>query len=322
MIVTVTACGIGGQPGGTLLGSSGSTTAGATPASPPSSSGTPASSRPGDPSPAAPAVLLAVGDIATCDGSQDEAVARLTAATAGTVALLGDVAYPDGSEADYRDCFLPAWGELTSRLWPVPGNHEYETAGAAPYFAYFGARAATPGQGWYAYDLGSWRIYALNSNCDAIGGCGVGSSQLTWLAVDLADHPRQCSLAYWHHPRFSSGRHGDAPFMRDAWAMLEAAGTDVVLAGHDHTYERFAPLDADGTPSPDGIRSFVVGTGGKSHYNFERLRAGSEVRDNEHFGILRIDLADGGYAWRFLATGTAAEIDSGQAACRPAGPRR
>lgn len=266
--------------------------------------------------PTDPAVLLAVGDISTCKGNDDEAVAGLVSATPGLVALLGDIAYPDGSEEDFRECFAPAWHGLANRLRPVPGNHEYETSEAAPYFAYFGASAALPGQGWYAYDLGAWRIYALNSNCDEIGGCGPGSPQLDWLAADLAGHPRACALAYWHHPRFSSGRHGDAPSMAETWAVLEAEGTDVVLAGHDHTYERLAPLGSDGALNPDGPRSFVVGTGGKSHYNFEHLRSGSEVRDNEHFGILRLDLADGRYAWRFLATDSTDEVDSGQGECR------
>jgi hypothetical protein len=263
-----------------------------------------------------PATLLAVGDVASCDRSTDEAVAQLAAGSDGTVALLGDIAYPSGREGDFRDCFAPAWGSLGDRLRPVPGNHEYLSDAAAPYFAYFGAQAATPGEGWYAYELGSWRIYALNSNCDQIGGCGQGSPQLAWLVSDLAEHPHRCTLAYWHHPRFSSGRHGDASSMRDVWDVLDAAGADVVLAGHDHTYERFGPLDADGAARADGIRSFVVGTGGRSHYDFEHPRAGWEARDNRQFGLLRLTLSRDGYAWRFLSTDSATVVDSGQASCR------
>jgi acid phosphatase type 7 len=260
-------------------------------------------------------VLLAVGDIASCGRDDDEAVAELVARTRGTVALLGDIAYPNGRERDFRECFEPAWGPLLDRLRPVPGNHDYDTRDAAPYFDWFDDRAGEPGRGWYAYDLGEWRIYALNSNCEEVDGCGPGSPQLAWLTEDLAANPRECVLAYWHHARFSSGRHGDSARMADAWAVLDDAGADVVLAGHDHTYERLAPLGPDGTPALDGIRSFVVGTGGRSLYDFGRPRPGTEARENAHFGVLRLDLSPGSYAWRFLPV-TGGQLDPGTGTCR------
>src|SRR5438093_8409251 len=153
--------------------------------------------------------LLAVGDVAFCDSSADEAVAAAAGRIPATIALLGDNAYPDGSPEDFAKCFNPAWGSLRNRIRPAPGNHDYQTSQAAGYFSYFGSAAGTPGQGWYSYDLGSWHLIALNSECDAIGGCGAGSPQLTWLQADLEAHPTACALAYWHHPRYSSGMHGD-----------------------------------------------------------------------------------------------------------------
>lgn len=271
----------------------------ATPSTPPASF----------PSGAPYAVLLAVGDIAYCDSSADDQVGELAARLPGTIALLGDNAYPRGSSGDYENCFDPVWGGLRDRLRPVPGNHEYETKRASGYFSYFGAGAGDPAEGWYSYDLGGWHLIALNSECDAIGGCGNGSRQLSWLVADLEAHPAVCTLAYWHHPRFSSGRHGDDDMTDALWDALAAANTDVVLFGHDHDYERMAPID--------GMRSFVVGTGGRSLYAWPGSPGPhTEVRANDTYGLLELRLAEADYSWRFIPAGGGTFTDTGSGTCR------
>nr|MDP8942776.1 metallophosphoesterase [Actinomycetota bacterium] len=275
-------------------------------------------------SPAAPSdpVLAAAGDIA-CAASESvtaltcrqEATARaLESLRPDAVATLGDNQYPGGSLADFSASFDPTWGRLKAAIRPAPGNHEYATAGAAGYFDYFGAAAGDRANGYYSYDLGAWHVVVLNSNCGIVS-CAPGSAQLTWLEDDLARHPRACVLAYWHHPRFSSGRHGDDPSMQPAWEILAYAGADVVLSGHDHDYERFAPIDAAGVVSPRGMRQFVVGTGGKSLYALGPPRGGSEVRDSSAFGVLALTLHPAGYSWRFVPEEGAAFADTGSDAC-------
>ena len=254
------------------------------------------------------AVLLAVGDIGSCKGDADEAVAALAARLPGTIALLGDIVYENGSPGDYATCFDPAWGALRSRIRPAPGNHDYQTADATGYFSYFGAAAGTPGQGWYSYQLGTWHVIVLNSNCADVGGCGDGSPQLAWLQADLLAHPAACTLAYWHHPRYSSGRHGTDARTDPLWRALAAANADLVLSGHDHDYERRAPVD--------GIRSFVVGTGGRSLYELARPAAAqTELRANRSYGLLALELGDGGYAWRFVTAAGASLTDAGAGTC-------
>ena len=283
----------------------------ATPSSAPS--GLPSGSPGGTPTSAptgtgADAILLAVGDIAYCDATADELVGELAARLPGTIALLGDNAYQHGSAADYANCFDPTWGGLRDRLRPVPGNHEYETKEAAPYFSYFGAAVGNVGQGWYSYDLGAWHLIALNSECGAIGGCGPGSPELSWLEADLAAHPVACTLAYWHHPRYSSGRHGDNDMTEAFWQALAAAGADVVLEGHDHDYERLAPID--------GIRSFVVGTGGRSLYAWPGAPGPhTEVRANDTYGLLQLTLGATDYSWRFVPASGGSFTDAGAGQC-------
>ena len=261
------------------------------------------------------AILLAAGDIADCSWDGAQLTAGLIESRPGTVAAIGDTAYPTGSASDYANCYQPTWGRFKSRTRPALGNHEYLTAGAGAYFAYFGRKAAPPG-GYYSYRLGSWHIVVINSNCDQIGGCGPGSKQLRWLRADLANHPARCTLAYWHHPRFSSGPHGSNEVMQPVWAALVKAGADVVLSGHDHLYQRFAPLDASGRIDPaGGIREFVVGTGGGSLYPAVRPIAASR-KIIEHWGILRLKLGSNRYYWRFLSTNpTGRVLDSGSGAC-------
>lgn len=254
-------------------------------------------------------LLLAVGDTGSCDGTHDEDVASLAARLPGTIALLGDVAYPDGSASDYADCFEPAWGPMLPRIRPAPGNHEYQTTDASGYFSEFGAAAGTPGEGWYSYQLGAWHVVVLNSNCEFVGGCDDGSPQLAWLKADLQAHPATCTLAYWHHPRFSTGRHGDDLQTEVLWSTLAAAGADLVLAGHDHGYQRIGPVDS--------MRSFVVGTGGRSLYEFPHP-AGSqtELRANDSYGLLMLTLQEAAFEWRFVSTPDSSLVDAGSAACR------
>jgi hypothetical protein len=250
------------------------------------------------------AILLAVGDIAYCDATADELVGELAAHIPGTIALLGDNAYQHGSAADYANCFDPTWGGLRDRLRPVPGNHEYETKEAAAYFSYFGAGVGQVGEGWYSYDIGAWHLIALNSECGAIRGCGAGSPELAWLVADLAAHPVVCTLAYWHHPRYSSGLHGDNDMTEGLWQALAAAGADLVLEGHDHDYERIAPID--------GIRSFVVGTGGRSLYEWPGSPGPyTEVRANDTYGLLQLTLGAADYSWEFIPASGGSFTDAG-----------
>jgi hypothetical protein len=255
-------------------------------------------------------VLLAAGDIASCSSPGDAATAAVLRAQPvdAPIAALGDLAYEAGSVADFRNCFDPTWGPFKARIHPALGNHEYGTKGAAGYFGEFaGSNVGTPGQGWYSWDVGAWHLVALNSNCDTVG-CGPDSPQVRWLRADLAAHPAMCTVAYWHHPRWSSGLHGDQAQVDGLWKAVAAGGVDLVLSGHDHDYERFAPID--------GVREFVVGTGGASHYPRATHPATSEVWDGSSFGVLRLTLHPTSYEWRFLPAAGSTFTDSGSAACR------
>jgi len=261
-------------------------------------------------------VFVGAGDIATCRGLGDEQTAAILDIAPGTVYTLGDNAYEDGTAAEYDRCYAPTWGRHLERTKPSPGNHEYETSGASGYFEYFGGRAGDGDRGYYAYDLGAWRIYSLNSNCHDIGGCGAGSEELGWLRDDLAAHPTRCSLAYWHHPRFSSGEHGDNPAMGPIWDALADAGTEVVLAGHDHDYERFGPLSVAGAPDADrGITSFVVGTGGKELRDFETVDPNSLVRIADTWGVLQLVLSPGSWSAQFIPVAGSTFTDQAAGAC-------
>ena len=248
--------------------------------------------------------LLAVGDIASCFSKGDEQTAALLKRLPGTIAVLGDIAYETGSSADFAQCFDPVWGSLVPRIRAALGNHEYGTGTAAVAISKLGL----PRNGWYSYSVGAWHVIVLNSNCDKVGGCGRGSRQWRWLRADLAANNDRCTLAYWHHPRFSSGIHGSNAAYSPFWELLARAKADVVLAGHDHDYERFRPMK--------GIRSFVVGTGGRSLYPTLIPRAGSVVRSSSTYGILRLTLRPTGYDWRFLPVGGGTFRDAGRASCR------
>lgn len=264
-----------------------------------------------------------MGDIACAPGAAATATRCQHAATAGLVArlnpdviaLLGDVQYDVGSIEAFRGSFEPTWGPLRGPIRPAPGNHDYDTAGGAGYHEYFGSAAGEPGKGWYRYLVGGWDVFVLNSNCDLVG-CGEGSEQLGWLQAELAKGTQRCTMAYWHHPRFSSGPHGDTAAVTPLFAALHGAGADVVLSGHDHDYERFRLLGPDGTPDDaTGIRQFVVGTGGRSLYPIVVVRGGSEARLTDVFGVLELELRDGSYAWKFSAIDGSSATDDGTGAC-------
>jgi len=251
--------------------------------------------------------VYTVGDIARCayadpkySGAADTAdtvAAGLAADRDAVVLTLGDHTYPHGTAQEFRDCYEPTWGRFKDRTWPTPGNHEYYTPQAAPYFAYFGARAGRAGRGWYSLQLGSWHVVSLDSNLAPLEH----AAQLDWLRADLAAHPARCTLAFWHHPLYSSGGHGSVPKMRDAWEILQRAGAELVLSGHDHDYERFAPQDAHGRlDRARGMRQFVVGTGGAYPTPFLLTVANSELRDASRTGVLRLRLRRGGYDWAFV----------------------
>lgn len=261
-------------------------------------------------------VVLAVGDIASCGTDRDEATAALLE-PAATILALGDLVHDKGSAQEFADCYQPGWGPYKAFTRPTPGDREYLEPSARAYFDAFGGAAGSPQEGWYSFEVGSWHVIALNSNCDFIGGCRAGSPQEQWMLRDLATHPTRCTLAYWHHPRFSStSPQGGSVQLQALWDGLFRAGVDVMLAGHEHNYERFAALNDRGQPDPDrGIRQFVVGTGGFGLSAFGRQATGSEVRDNTTFGVLRLELGDGTYNWQFLAVDGRRVVDSGSDRC-------
>jgi hypothetical protein len=231
------------------------------------------------------------------------------------ILVLGDIQYEDGALAKFAVSYEPSWGRVKELTKPVPGNHEYGTDGAAGYFRYFGAAAGDPAKGYYSFDLAGWHLVALNSNCSEVGGCDDGSPQEQWLRADLAANPAACTLAYWHHPRFSSGEHGSSTTYEAFWRALYDAGADVVLAGHDHDYERFAPQAPDGSRDlTRGLREFVVGTGGRGLRRFPSIAPNSEARDDSSLGVLELTLGSRAYSWEFRpAVGTSR--DRGSSRC-------
>jgi Big-like domain-containing protein/calcineurin-like phosphoesterase family protein len=266
-----------------------------------------------EPVPAAASVLVGAGDIASCPDTGAAATAALLDTIAGVVFTAGDNAYPSGAPSDYANCYAPTWGRQKARTLPTPGNHEYETSQAAGYFGYFGAAAGDPQMGYYSYDLGDWHIIVLNVEIDV----SAGSPQEQWLRADLAATSKRCKLAYWHQPRFSSGStHGSFTFVQPLWqAMYDHHGA-IVVSAHEHNYERFAPQTPAGdADSVNGIREFVVGTGGDSHYSFGPPLPNSQVRNNTTFGVLKLTLNPGVYTWQFIPVAGRTFQDSGSGSC-------
>jgi hypothetical protein len=258
-------------------------------------------------------VFVGAGDIASCSSTGDEATANLLDNISGTVFTLGDNAYESGTSTEFTNCYNPSWGRHKTRTRPSPGNHDYVTSGAAGYYGYFGSNAGDPSKGYYSYDLGDWHIIALNSNIAR----SAGSAQEQWLRADLAASTKSCTLAYWHHPRFSSGfEHGNDTSVQDLWQALYDYNADLILSGHDHDYERFAPQTPTGVADASrGIREFVVGTGGRSHYSLGTLKANSQVFDATSYGVLKLTLGTGGYDWDFAHVAGATFTDAGSASC-------
>ena len=274
-------------------------------------------------------VLLGAGDIASGASAGDTATAKILRATPGTVVALGDNAYNSGSLTDYRNHYEPTWGTEKARTRPVPGNHVY-VVGSSPqygagYFDYFGAAAHKANAGSYSYDLGQWRVVALNTGqcygtTEADGTkpkCGPGDPMIRWLESVLTTNPKACTLVYAHHPRFSSGEHGNATAVtKEIYRLLYKHGAEVYLSGHDHDYERFAPQNPSGArDDARGVRQFVVGTGGSNLYAFGTVKANSQYRNNATFGVLKLTLRSGVYDWKFLATTPGANADSGSGRC-------
>ncbi|MDX6646140.1 MAG: hypothetical protein QOK40_1867 [Miltoncostaeaceae bacterium] len=292
---------------------------------------------PPPPPPPADPVVAAAGDIA-CDSSARDFMAGAGSPTAcqmratsdlilgmpdlAAVLALGDLQYDSGSDTQFTASFDPTWGRFKPLIRPAIGNHEYGTRDQAGYYQYFGPVAGTPLEGWYSFDVGAWHLIALNSNCPGVGRCEVGSAQEAWLRADLAAHPNPCTLAFYHHPRFSSGQHLGAANTDAFWRDLHAAGVELVLTGHDHDYERFAPQTPDQVADPaGGIREFVVGTGGKDNAPMRTVQPNSEVQNADTFGVLSLTLHPTGYDWQFLPQPGKTFTDLGSGTCHgPNGP--
>jgi hypothetical protein len=267
-------------------------------------------------------IVTAAGDIAGGDsGSNDEATAALVEQINPAVALtLGDNAYESGTLAEYQTEYAPSWGAFKAKTRPTPGNHEYDSTGAQGYYDYFngvgqaGGPAGPSGKGYYSFDAGSWHLIALNPHVSA----SEGSAQEQWLKADLAAHPSRCTLAFWHEPRFTSGsEHGNDTSVGPFWDDLYAAGAELVLSGHNHQYERFAPQDPNAKADPArGIREFVVGTGGAGLYGFDASpQPNSEVRDDTSHGVLELTLRQGSYDWKYVPIAGKSFTDAGTTSC-------
>jgi hypothetical protein len=284
-----------------------------TPTPLPTSTATPPSSS--DP------ILIGAGDISSCNNNNDEITAQLiegafVSGATGRVFTAGDVVYESGTNAEFANCYHPTWGRFRNNTAPSVGNHEYLTNGASGYYSYFGGLAGDPTKGYYSYNLGAWHIVVINSNCSRVGGCSAGSPQEKWLRADLAANPRACTVAYWHHPRFSSGTLGNFSSMTAIWQALYDFNAEVVIAGHDHIYERFAPQTASGgLDLQRGIREFIVGTGGKNHTSLGTTKPNSEVRHSGTYGVLKLTLHANSYDWQFIPQPGKTFTDSGTALC-------
>jgi hypothetical protein len=262
--------------------------------------------------------LVGAGDIASCNYTQDSATANLLGNIPGTVFTLGDNAYTYGTASEFKNCYDPTWGKYKKRTRPTAGNHDYYTAGAKPYFNYFGWRAGRPSRGYYDYDRGAWHIFALNSNCDKVGGCGRRSPQGRWLRNNLINHQSRCTLAYFHHPLYATGKNTTSTKVKPIWRILYNHHADVILSGHAHRYERYAPIRPGGVvDSQNGIRQFVVGTGGNSGGGeiYRNQAPGLRVVKLGTPGVLKLNLSAGSYTWKFVHIAGKSFTDSGTDEC-------
>ena len=324
LIFVLAGCGPA-STGGSIATASGDASVPATPTVTPTD--VPTESPTPSPTPSPDPVLLAAGDIAQCSDEGDEATAAILAQYPdATVQTLGDNAYNSGTPKQFG-CFDESWGVAKDRIHPALGGHDYMTEGAAGYFGYFKDALAPfaptgtdPAQGWYAYDLGEWRVIVLNSICQHIGGCDAGSPQVAWLQAEVEAHPARCSLAVLHNPRFSSGRKGDEDEIEPLWDVLQSAGVELVLSGDNHAYERLAPMTPTGRKSPTGIRQFVVGTGGARNYLFSEgdIHRNTEAGTDQMHGVLKLTLRPDSYAWEFLPEAGKTFSDTGSTECHEA----
>ena len=263
--------------------------------------------------------LVGAGDIAGCYYRADSKTARLLGRIPGTVFTLGDNVYPEGTAKQFRNCYDPTWGKYKRRTKPTAGNHDYLTEDAKPYFNYFGTRAGRPSRGYYSYDRGSWHIVALNSNCSEVGGCGVRSPQGRWLRRNLAANPARCTLAYFHYPRYTSAAtiaRTTQLSVRPFWKILYRRDADVILSGHAHRYERYAPMTPGGElDRQNGIRQFVVGTGGNDGSDDSKPAPNLQRLKTKTPGVLKLNLGAGSYHWRFVPIAGKTFTDSGDDEC-------
>jgi hypothetical protein len=251
-------------------------------------------------------IIAGAGDISSCSNNNDSKTAQLLGQIAPSfVFTTGDNAYDSGTSAQYTNCYKPTWGQYKGKTKPVPGNADYNTSGASGYFNYFGVPK------YYAYNAGAWRIYALNSEIDTSST----SAQVQWLKNDLAANPKKCVLAYWHRPRWSSGVHGNDSKVQALWQVLYNAKAELVINGHDHSYERFAQLNANGQAAYPGLREIVVGTGGSGHTGFGTILPASRAHNASTYGVLKLTLNSGGYAWKFVPISGQSYTDSGSTSC-------
>jgi hypothetical protein len=264
-----------------------------------------------------PLIVAAVGDIAICGQEGDDQTAALIADWNAEIIIPGDANNENGTMYEYQNCYDPSWGIYRERVHVVAGNHDYYSDPLPNYYTYFGEAAGPPGLGYYSFDLAGWHFIGLNSNCGYVL-CGPSSDQFAWLKADLAANQSTCTLAFWHNPRFSSGLAGNADWLWPFWDEMVASGVDLVINGDDHDYERFAKINADGEPDPEnGVREFVVGTGGASLRGLGQIKQGSEVRIFGQYGVLKLILSPESYQWQFINV-DGEVLDSESDTCRPA----
>lgn len=278
-----------------------------------------------------PVSVVAVGDIA-CDTADinfsgkdtqlcqdDKTFALIKQLNPDAVLVLGDLQYNDGSYENFVASYDKNWGQIKAKTYPVPGNHEYETENAGGYFKYFAQeQTGKTGQGYYATSLGHWLVVALNSNCKYVGGCDSGGPQATWLESELSKSKASCTLLFWHHPHFTSGKYAldenSKQLTDNFWKILSQHKADIVLNGHDHLYERFGLQDAAGNQDPAGVRQFTVGTGGKSHYKATIKQPNSQKITDDQFGVLKLELYPKAYRWKFISVDNKV-LDAGYQHC-------
>lgn len=270
---------------------------------------------------AGPHDLLAAGDIAECEHQGDEATAKILAQYPdATIQTLGDNAYQEGTSANFNECYDPSWGRFKDQTWAAVGNHDQSTKDAQGYADYFGSRGGPFDKYYYSYDVGDWHVVVLNGDCWRVDGCDVDDPQLEWLRRDLRRSDRVCTLAVSHRPPFSSGRYGDPKNtrrVRPMWQVLYEEGVDVFLTAHEHSYERFAPMNAQGEADDRrGVRLFVAGTGGGNLRQFANdPLPTTEIRNDSTWGVLKLTLKSGGYDWEFLPVEGKSFTDSGSGTC-------